>query len=279
MAVNNIYLTAGIRENLFSLQQTERNMEITQNRLATGLKVNSALDDPINFFAAQAHRQRAGDLALLKDSMNEAIQTLKAADAGIEAIMDLIEQAKAVITSSQSTPDAEANAGDGSSDSPLSVQYDGVMAQIDFFVADASYKGVNLLNSDSLTVTFNEGGTSTLDITGFAGAFDGAVLGLSDTLDLTDGGDQSDALTALNAALDALRAQSSALSSNLSIVTSRLDFTQNMINTLNTGADNLTLADMNEESANMLMLQTRQALATSSLGMASDAAQSILRLF
>ena len=76
-----------------------------------------------------------------------------------------------------------------------------------------------------------------------------------------------------------LRAQASALSSNLSVVTTRLDFTQNMINTLNTGADNLTLADMNEESANMLMLQTRQALGTSSLGMASDAAQAILRLF
>ena len=83
----------------------------------------------------------------------------------------------------------------------------------------------------------------------------------------------------LEAYVDTLQTLSQSLSSNLSIVTSRLDFTQNMINTLNTGADNLTLADMNEESANMLMLQTRQALATASLGMASDAAQAILRLF
>jgi len=275
MAVTNIYLTAGIRENLFSLQRTENAMETTQKRLASGLRVNSALDDPINFFAAQAHRQRAGDLSLLKDSMNEAIQTLKSADAGIEAIMDLIEQAKAVITASRSTPDT-------ATVTTLTDQYDGLMDQIDYMVSDASYKGVNFLESATLKVSFNEDASSFLDIVGFAGAHDGAVLSLAQGLDLTDPagtGGQDAAILALNAALDALRAQSSALSSNLSIVTSRLDFTQNMINTLNTGADNLTLADMNEESANMLMLQTRQALATSSLGMASDAAQSILRLF
>ncbi len=275
MAVTNIYLTAGIRDNLFSLQKTESSMQNTQTRLATGLKVNSALDDPINFFAAQAHRQRAGDLALLKDSMNEAIQTLKAADSGIEGIMGLIEQAKAVITASRSTPDT-------ATVTTLTDQYDGLMDQIDFMVADASYKGVNFLDSSTLKVSFNEDASSFLDIVGFDGAHDGAVLGLAQGLDLTDPsgtGGQDAAITALNSALDALRSQSSALSSNLSIVTSRLDFTQNMINTLNTGADNLTLADMNEESANMLMLQTRQALATSTLGMASDAAQAILRLF
>ena len=73
MTVANIFLTSGIRENLFSLQNTESLMERTQNRLSTGLKVNSALDDPINFFAAQAHRQRAGDLTVLKDAMNHII--------------------------------------------------------------------------------------------------------------------------------------------------------------------------------------------------------------
>ncbi len=273
MAVSNIFLTSGIRENLFSLQRTERSMEITQNRLATGLKVNSALDDPINFFAAQGHRQRAGDLAVLKDAMNEGIQTIKAADAGIKGIMALIEQAKSIANSALTTPDAAANG-------TLSTQYDDILDQIEFLVDDSNYKGTNLLDSGSLVVQFDEANDSKLTVTGFSALF--ADLGLSQGLDFTAANVAATvtaAQTDLEAALGTLRTQSQALSSNLSIVTTRLDFTTNMVNTLNTGADNLTLADMNEESANMLMLQTRQALATASLGMASDAAQAVLRLF
>jgi len=263
MAVTNIYLTAAIRDNLFSLQKTENQMGITQNRLATGLKVNSALDDPINFFAAQGHRQRAGDLALLKDSMNEGIQSVKAANAGVEGITDLIAQAKSLITAARTSADF----------ATLETQYDGLIAQIGTLALDANYKGTNLLNGDTLTVDFSDNGS--LDITGLD------ISGLTFTAaDFDPVNDSYDTILAeLDGHLDSLRSTAQTLSSNLSIVTARLDFTQNMINTLNTGADNLTLADMNEESANMLMLQTRQALGTSSLGMASDAAQAILRLF
>jgi len=260
MAVTNIYLTAGIRENLFSLQRTEKNMESTQTRLATGLKVNSALDDPIAYFAAQDHRLRAGDLSILKDSMNEGIQTIKAADSGIEAITDLINQALSIISA----------AGTAETPADLNDQYDEITGQINDLATDSFYKGVNLLAGDTLTITFSD--TGSLDVVGEdveGNAFTAADFGTNDAALTTE----------LEAYADTLQTLSQSLSSNLSIVTSRLDFTQNMINTLNTGADNLTLADMNEESANMLMLQTRQALATASLGMASDAAQAILRLF
>jgi flagellin-like hook-associated protein FlgL len=87
------------------------------------------------------------------------------------------------------------------------------------------------------------------------------------------------AVTALDTALDTLRANTSTLSSNLAIVNARQEFTTNMVNTLTGGADSLTLADMNEEGANMLMLQTRQALSTTALSMSAQAAQSVLRLF
>jgi flagellin-like hook-associated protein FlgL len=263
MAVTNIYLTAGIRDNLFSLQKTEEAMQVTQQRLATGLKVNSALDDPISFFAAQAHRERAADLALLKDSMNEGIQSVKAANAGLEAITDLIAQAKSLITAARTSADW----------ATLETQYDGVITQIQTLALDASYKGTNLLDGDTLTVDFSDNGS--LDITGLD------ISGLTFTAaDFDPANDAYDTLiTELDGHLDSVRSAAQTLSSNLSIVTARLDFTQNMIDTLNTGADNLTLADMNEESANMLMLQTRQALGTSSLGMASDAAQAVLRLF
>jgi len=87
------------------------------------------------------------------------------------------------------------------------------------------------------------------------------------------------ASTQLESALSTLRQQSSSLAANLSVVTTRQTFTDSMINTLKTGSDNLTLADMNQEGANMLMLQTRQQLGTTSLSMASQAAQAVLRLF
>ncbi len=102
MALSTISLTSGMRANLFSLQKTSRDMETTQNRLATGLKVNTALDDPINFFTAQEHRLRASDLASRKDGMSEAIQTIKAANVGVEGINNLIAQAKSLAQSAMS---------------------------------------------------------------------------------------------------------------------------------------------------------------------------------
>ena len=94
MAMNNITLTSGMRQSLFSLQGTSKLMDRTSSRLSSGKEVQSALDDPVNFFAAQGHTQRAGDLAGRKDEMGEAIQTIKAANNGIEAIQDLIASAQ-----------------------------------------------------------------------------------------------------------------------------------------------------------------------------------------
>ena len=96
MALSTISLTPGMRANLFSLQQTSKDFEIVQKRLSTGLRINSALDDPINFFTAQEHRLRASDLAARKDGMSEAIQTIKAANVGVENINSLIAQAKSL---------------------------------------------------------------------------------------------------------------------------------------------------------------------------------------
>jgi flagellin-like hook-associated protein FlgL len=270
MAINtSITLTQGMRTNLLSLQKTNVLMETTQTRLASGLKVNSALDDPINYFAAQSHRQRASDLDLRKNGMDEAIQTIKAADAGISAISALLTQAKSLVTSARSASASEA--------ADLQTQYDDILLQIDTLATDSNYKGTNLLDSDTLTVEFNEDASSTLDVAGFDGSSTG--LALTAGLDFTDPADLDTAVSELDAAIDTLRTQEKTLSNNLSIVTTRQEFTQSMIDTLLTGADKLTLADMNEEGANMLMLQTRMALGTTSLSLASEAAQSVLRLF
>ena len=157
-------------------------------------------------------------------------------------------------------------------------QFDKVLTQIDQLVQDTSYKGINLLNGDDLTVNFNETRTSFLEIKGVT--FDSKGIGLTTSDNEWKSNEDIDkSLTQIEKATSLLRAQASEFGQNLATVTTREDFTDNMINNLVSGSDKLTLADMNEEAANMLALQTRQQLATNSLSLASQAAQSVLRLF
>jgi flagellin-like hook-associated protein FlgL len=277
-----------MRANLFSLQQTSKDFEIVQKRLATGLKINSALDDPINFFTAQEHRLRASDLAARKDGMSEAIQTIKAANVGVENINTLIAQAKSLAQSALSVSATDDAA-------TFATQYSRVLQQINMMAQDSGYKGVNLLQGAQLTVQFaSEADTSYLNLTGFGDTTTNFnVEGLDDEMtanlsssNWVQSGDTSINTTNIEASIDnletamgKLRVESKTLSSNLSIITAREEFTAQMINTLGDGASKLTEADMNEEGANMLMLQTRQALGTTSLSLASQAAQGVLRLF
>ncbi len=271
MALSNITLTAGMRANVLALQNTQELFQNTQSRLATGKRVNSALDDPIAYFAAKGYTDRAGDLSALKDNMNEAIQIVKAADAGISSIENLIAQAKSLANSAL----ASASTTERSS---YSTQFDTLRTQMTGLAADANYKGTDLLNNDNLTVKFNEDSTNSLTINGFSADAAGLNIAAAANSWATDT-DINAAITNLDTASTSLRTESKNLSSNLAIVNTRLDFTSNMINTLQKGSENLTLADMNEEGANLLMLQTRQALSTTALSLASQAAQSVLRLF
>lgn len=275
MAMNNITLTSGMRQNLFSLQSTAKSMDATQNRLSSGKKVNSALDDPIAFFAAQGHHQRSSDLAVRKDEMSEAIQTIKSADNGISAVLDLISSAKSLAQSALANQDADER-------DDLTAQYNDLMSQIGTLAADSNYKGTNLLeDSQNLNITFDESGDSTLTVAGVDGT-GGVATGSGDwgNATLATGTTAIEAsISDLDDARDALRIASTNLSNKLSTVTIRQDFTDKMINTLDDGAANLTNADLNEEGANLLMLQTRQQLGVTSLSMASQAAQAVLRLF
>ena len=464
-----VNLSKAVRSNLLSLQSTAAAMAKTQNRLATGLKVNSALDNPSNFFTASALNSRAGDMANLLDSMSSGIKTIEAADNGLKSITKTVEsmqstlrqarqdksfktesysidmartaasgdkitftdgavgaatsvninnssittaaavadvvvgdngknftvtdgtttsgtvalatgdtvqdiadkintaagtdstfkasvsEGKLVISSTTGnsvsitdggTAGAGALLGFGAvaysaksvdeivsavnkdtavadkvrasndngklriqnlSTTSLSVsgtvsgassiggndvranlvkQFNELRDQLDKFADDASFNGINLLRGDKLKLTFNETGTSTIEIqakdkSGSATSIDNTALGIDA---VTDSDFDSDAkldakLDVLKSSLDTLRSQSSTFGSNLSVVENRQDFTKNMINTLQTGAANLTLADTNEEAANLLALQTRQQLSSTALSMASQADQAVLRLF
>jgi hypothetical protein len=158
-------------------------------------------------------------------------------------------------------------------------QFNQIITQITTTAQDASFNGVNLLNGDSLKLVFDETGKSTSTITGVT--FDPNGLGLRSLVSGTDFIDNvttNSVLASLNTASITLRSQASAFGANLSIVQVRQDFNKNLINVLQTGSSNLTLADSNEEAANSQALSTRQSIATSALSLANQAQQNVLQL-
>ncbi len=362
-----------MRTNLLSLQNTQSLMDQTQERLSTGLKVNSAIDNASSYYTAQSLNNRASDLNALLDSMGQGVQTIKAANEGIEAITKFVEQAKATANSARDeainankvdsgvsvgekitaastlvfdvtdnegatttvtatlaaedmadaaqakiaealkdvadvtfdasgkmsitakngntvklasgTGDFDAAAASEESTAEYSAtrekyaaQFDSILGQIDKLAKDSGYKGINLLQSNDLKVVFNESRTSDIDIKGEDASSKGLGLTAS-TGSWQTNADIDAAIAEVDAAISKLRIMSSDFGNYYSIVQNRQDFTSNLVNVLTEGADNLTLADMNEESANMLALQTRQQLAINSLSLASQAAQSVLKLF
>lgn len=374
-----ISLTASMRSNLLSLQQTQDLMDMTQERLSTGKKVNSAIDNPSSYYTAQSLTNRASDLNALLDSMGQGIQTIQAANEGIEAITEFVQQAKAIANTARdnATVKGATSSGtytaaddtqnitvkiDGVADQNIEVtladtntleqaatkiatalndgtdgvkdaedtviggftatvengqikisnskgivanvsgtisgitfngeignstrttsmkQYNEILDQIDQLAKDSGYKGVNLLQGNDLKVVFNEDRSSYLTINGTFADTSDKGLKISRAEDWTNPDNEAiDAsISELENAITSLRNMASEFGNNYSIVENRENFTESLINVLEEGSDKLTLADMNEESANMLALQTRQQLAINSLSLASQAAQSVLSLF
>ena len=406
--MSGIVLSAAVRQNLLSLQDTAALLSTTQNRLATGNKVNSALDNPTNFFTAQGLNNRASDINNLLDSIGNGVQVLQAANTGITSLQKLVDTAKSIasqvlqaptgyttkanvdvtgtgagtgtvtaanldtgklagsvitfqtstgslavtigatfasgtgtatvatldqlnsvlasngvqVTASVSTTadtltftstnDAASQtittAGTAPTGAGVDIkgtttatagtvtaavadpasqairaslvgQYNNIITQISTTAQDSSFNGINLLFGDNLKLTFDETGKSTLNITGVT--FDAAGLGLGSLTtgkDFLDNSSANATLTKLSAASTTLRTEASALGSNLSVVQLRQDFNKSLINVLQTGASNLTLADSNEEAANSQALSTRQSIAVSALSLANQSQQSVLQL-
>ncbi|WP_299474345.1 flagellin [uncultured Roseibium sp.] len=172
-----ITLSSAVRANLNSLQSTADLLSDVQNKLATGKKVNSALDNPSNFFTASGLNSRASDLGTLLDDMGQSVQTLKAADEGIASITTLAESAKAIANQALQTQSQYER-------KEFAAQYNELLTQIEDIAKDSSYKGKNLLAGDGndLTTIFNEDSTSKLNIS----AVDYTDAGLSTGLNLSD---------------------------------------------------------------------------------------------
>jgi flagellin-like hook-associated protein FlgL len=270
-----VNLSQAVRSNLLTLQRTSSLIGDTQTRLSTGLRVNSAIDDAAAFFTAKALGNNAKDFDALKSNIDLAISTIQAAIDGIDAISELVNQAKGLASNAKAT-------GNTNERSTLAVQFNELLGQIDTIANDSSFNGTNLLQAtpDNLAVEFNTDNTSNLTITGLDSTTASTGISLaSATNNFTDVAAIDTALTAISAALTELRSNASTLGSRNTILATRLDFTENLVNTLEGGEGKLTLADLNAESANLLALQTRQQLGINSLALAAQSERSILALF
>lgn len=379
-----VSLSSGVRAALSAIQSSSSQAEVQQKRLATGKKVNSAIDNPANFFTSSGLKNRASDLSRLVDGIAQGAKTLEAADKGIKSLTKLVEAAQGAarqalqaasttpkvasskpltgattltsvagggfaagdtisvngtavqtvaagsnvqnlvdsinanttlnppggpakvqasiangslqlesldgaalsVTSSNSTAltslfgtgATSAVASSNTVRDSLSKQFDDLRTQIDQLSKDTGYNGVNLLAGDSLKVQFNETNSSSLTISGVK--FDSNGLGINASSNkFQSDTDINRAVSELTSGVDKLRTQASTFGSNLAVVQNRQDFTRDFIDTLETGADQLVLADQNEEAAKLLTLNTRQQLSQTALSLASQANQGVLRLF
>src|SRR3954467_10490674 len=157
--MSGIVLSAGVRSNLLNLQQTSELITSTQTRLATGKRVNSALDSPNNYFTAQGLGNRANDLSNLLDSQSSAINTIQAANNGISAITKLVQSAQSLVSQAQQTTDTAVRA-------TLSSQFTSLLTQIGQLAGDSGFNGINLLCRADLTVTLNESAAWTTTVSG-----------------------------------------------------------------------------------------------------------------
>jgi flagellin-like hook-associated protein FlgL len=268
-----------MQSSLLTLKDTTSLINRTLERTSTGKKVNSALDDAVNFFLAQSLTQNASDFATAKDNMAISVRTLKAADAGITAINSLLSNLKSIAQNAKSATTTLAV-------TTFAAAYDVVRNQIDSIAvssgtnnADGTFNSKNLLAAEVMTVQL--GSSSSLTVTGFdasTGATGLNVIAATGAWTAPGVGAIDTALTDIDNAMQSLKNNAQLMSSNMSIVTIRQKFADNMIKQFTGGAEDLTNADMNEESANLLMLQTRQALALQGISIAGQAAQASLRL-
>ncbi|MBC7906120.1 MAG: flagellin [Rhodospirillaceae bacterium] len=283
---DNVTLSSAVRTNLLSLNKTADSVNRTNSRLSTGLKVASAVDDAVAYFQAKGLSDRAGDLTSRKESIDQAVSSVKSAIGGLESVEKILTQMKGVALSAKSATDADRT--------ELASQFNTLATQLTNLVNDTSYQGLNLVNSTaaSLKVEFSDKTAAVLTIKGVdvrSSKLKGlAVAGSVAATAATD--KKWSAVSAKVSSLDAIikkldsaistvRSNVKTLGGNVALLQTRLDFTKNYVNTLKEGSDKLTLADLNEEGANLVSLQTRQQLGIQALSFAGQQEQGVLSLF
>jgi len=221
-----------------------------------------------------------GSVTATDDGTGHLILTSNSAPIGFTVVANSLSGTTLGVTTSSTTNNVAI--GQSSTRATLQSNFSTLLTQINQLASDSGYNGVNLLNGDSLTINFNPTGTSSLSITGVT--FNSAGLGLSSAsgtgaTSFNSNTVLSGLVSNINTALSSVQTQAETFGTNASTITTRQSFETALINTLQTGAANLVVADQNVESANLLTEQTQQQLEISALSIANQANQSVLKLF
>ena len=268
--VDSVGLGSSVKSALQGLQRKSQQTNQTNERLGTGLRIRDPLDGAQDFVTAQGLSNRAADLIQARDQVGQAISTIQSAEVGLDSINQLSDQARAIAIAAQ-------NASDPAERAQLADPFNQIRLEIDSIASDASFGGTNLIGAspDNLDVPLNEDG-GTLTVKGTDSSSVG--LGIS-SRNFGSDADIEAALADIDNAQSQVRSNSVSLSSSTSTLQNRIDFTDNLTNTLEQGAANLTQADLNEEAASLLSLQTRQALGSNVLTIATESERAVLGLF
>jgi flagellin len=299
---SNIVLGSAVRQNLLALQGINNQINTSENHLATGLKVASAIDNAVSFFQAQSLDNRASDLLERKANIDQAISSLTTATNAAQSVVSILQQLQGVVNSAKTETGSELTAS--------GTQFSTLLKQLNNLVGDSSYQGLNLVNSatSTLSVQFSLTSTSVLKVTGsnlnasgiigfkstaaatnfsaikfsFGGANGvsvGSGLSTTSTFSKASNTQLNGIFNVLQNAIQTVQGDAQSLGANVTLLQTRLSFTAQYATTLQGGADKLTLADVNAESTNLVTLQTRQQLSIQSLSIATQSEQAVLRLF
>jgi flagellin len=284
---SNIVLGLATRQNLLSLQDINKNITTAQSHLSTGLKVASAIDDAVKFFQSQSLVNRANDISLRKDTIDQGISTLTNATNAAQSVVTVLNQLQGLLNAAKTATNAQRGTS--------TAQFNVLSKQLNNLVNDASYQGLNLVNSTaaSLNLQFSIASNSTLKVSGknllvcklvTTGAKAsvlatqiGAIGAWSVVCQLTSKFDA--AFKVLQNSVFTAQSAAQSLGGNVTFLNTRLDFSSKYISVLQGGSDKLVVADVNQESTNLITLQTRQQLSIQSLSIATQSEQAVLRLF
>jgi len=273
MTISNIPGSFSAQPDLAALANTSQLLQGAEQQLSTGKSVNSPSDNAPAYYAAQSFLQQASDLSNLKDNLATSLTTVNAATSSISDVSHVVQQLQSITTEASGTTDVTARAGFAS-------QYNALLPQLDQLVDDATFNGTNLLNntSNSLTVYFNASNTAGVTIPGVNITSNGLNIAPA-TNGFATNADINAASSQLQNALSTLNTNAASLGGNATLIQTNQDFTSNLIGSLQTASDNLTLADTNQEAANLLTLQAQNQLGVVSLAISGQLAQATLRLF
>jgi flagellin len=269
--MTSVNTNVGAQIALRNLQSTQYNLDISQNRISTGLRIASPLDDAANFAIAQGLRTNLKAFDAVQQSLSSATGLLSVAIAGATSVSNLLAQINTTAISA-SNPSNTA-----SQQSILSANFTAQLQQLNTFIANSVYNGRNLLSAGSASVTITStisGGQLTLSnasgLAGVSSALSGGVTTTAAALSL---------LTAINAQQLVVGTALGTLGSSQSSVNFLATFTQTLANAVSQGLGSLVDANLAEESAKLQALQVQQQLGVQALGIANARPQVLLSLF